>query len=60
MNKHTLRIIHICDIHMEADYFYSKSKESTISCNEHNKPHGNISVNRIVSMYDKPSILIVL
>ena len=60
MNKHTLRIIHICDIHMEADYSHSVVDNSTLSSNKPDQPHGNVAISKIVSMYDEPSILMVL
>ena len=47
-------------MHVEADHSYSKAEESTISYNQPDQPHESIAINKIVSMYDKSSVLMVL
>ena len=47
-------------MHVEADHSHSKVKDSTISCDELDPHHENITVKRVWSIYDEASILIVL
>ena len=56
----TLDIVHIYDTHKEANHSYSKVKGSTVSGDERDQPHGSITINGIVSVYDEPNVLMVL
>ena len=56
----TLDIVHIYNMHIEADHSHSEVKDSTLYHNEPDQPCGGISINGIESVYNKPNVLIVL
>ena len=60
MIQNTLEIVHICDMHGECGYYHRKVKNSTISHDNPYQPYGNVAINGIVSVYDKPCEQMVL
>ena len=56
----TFDIIHICNMHMEADHSHRKFDNSNVSHNKPDQSCGNIAINVIVSMYNELSVLLVL
>ena len=69
MIQSTLDIVHICNMHVEADYSHTNVEDNTVSRNKpgqsyvamcSNVPPGNTTINRIVNIYTELSVVIEL
>ena len=60
MAQSILDIVYIWNMHVEANYSHCKVEECTIAHDMPNQPHGKIAINITMSVYNKPSVLMVL